>query len=271
MSISRFRSFFLATTLVVAGFHSVGAAVIAYTNDFSGTGSNTDLPNEATPADWTITGGVYQFSTSNTTTVASPTSIPITNATGVGFTMQTQFTVTSAGNVNANGITLGFGLFGGNMTFTGDTVPNAYYLADWQVANTSSPGNLRIFALGDTSGFTNTAVSVDDNALSSTLALNVGTTYTLKLVGTYVGSTLNMTLGVFDSTGTTQIGSSATASDTSPLTGTNFGYRNRVGIGGPSAFSANFDNFSIVPEPGSVPLLALSAMSLLFLGRRRRA
>ena len=57
-----------------------------------------------------------------------------------------------------------------------------------------------------------------------------GATYELRLAGTYVSGTLNMTLSLFDGLGL-QVGSSATASDTSPLTGDFFGYRNRMSNG----------------------------------------
>ena len=254
---------------LLTSLHGLSAAVIPYTNDFSGTGSNTAFTSENTDAEWTVTGGAYVFNYTNTTITPSTASISLTNASNIAFTMETQFTVSSVGSVNSNGATLGFGLFGANTTFSG-SASSAYYLADWQVANSGTPGNLRIVALGDTTGFTNTPTSVDANAGSSTLAVTLGTTYTLRLVGTYSGSTLNMTLGVYDATGTTQIGSSAIASDTSPLTGTNFGFRNRVGLGG-GTFTANFDNFAVVPEPGSAALLLLGCSAVTALALKRRA
>jgi hypothetical protein len=259
----------LLPALLLTGLCSSGAAVIPYTNDFSGTGTNTAFPTEINDPEWAVTGGSYVFTSINTTTVATVASIPITGSAGVPFTMETQFTVTSAGSPNSNGITLGFGVLGASSGFSGSAPSSAYYLADWQVANSASPGNLRILALGDATGFTNTPVTVDNNVSSPTLAVNLGTTYTLRLEGVYVGSTLNLTLGIYDSTGTTQIGSSATASDTSPLTGTNFGYRNRVGIGG-GTFSTNFDNFSVVPEPTAAGLLALGGTLVMALRRRSK-
>jgi len=268
-------SFFQAKTwtVLLAGFCGAAlqmspAAVIPYTNDFSGTGSNTAFPNENTDAQWNVTGGSYAFTYTNTGVGVSTASISLTGGSGIAFTMATQFTVSSVGTLNSNGQTLGFGLFGADAAFTGST-GSAYYLADWQVANSGTPGNLRIVSLGETgSTFTNTPTNVDDNSGSSSLAIQTGTTYTLKLVGTYIGSTLHMTLGVYNAAGTAQIGSSAIATDTNPLTGSYFGYRNRIGLGGGS-FAANFDNFSVVPEPASLSLLSLGA-SIGAVALRRR-
>lgn len=255
--------------LFLAAAHPLGAAVIPYTNDFSGTGSNTAFDVENTDAQWTVSDGSYVFNFPNAPIVPSTASLSITNASAVPFTMETQFTVTSTGIVNSNGVTLGFGLFGANTTFSGTSTDTSYYLVDWQVANstTSNVGTLRILSLGESAGFSGASTIVDANLSSSTLAIVTGTTYTLRLEGSYSGSTLNMTAGVWDAAGTTQIGATATASDTSPLTGDNFGYRNRVGIGG-GTFTANFDNFSIVPEPGALGLLSLGAALVLAVRRR---
>lgn len=240
--------------VLFGGFAPLSAAVFPYSNDFSGTGANTAFTTETTDAEWSVTGGVYQYTYTNTTITPSRASLQVTGVAGADFTMETQFTVSSVGSVNSNGETLGFGLFGSDATFAGTNSGTAYYLADFQYANSATPGNLRIIALGDTAGATGTQVSVDANPSVSTLAVVLDTTYTLRLTGTYSGTTLNMTLGLFDAAGTTQIGTSATATDTSVLTGTNFGYRNRAGIGG-GTVSVAFDNFSVttatIPEPSS--------------------
>jgi hypothetical protein len=259
----------LLPVLLFAGLSSGEAAVIPYTNDFSGTGSNTAFTFALPAADWTVWEDSYRFSTATTSVSASVASIELTNVGNVPFVMETQFTVTSLGTPNANGITLGFGAFGDSSGFSGSGVNSAYYLADWQVANVSSPGTLRILALGDTSGFTSISTVVDADLGSPTQAITLGTTYTLRLEGVYVGTTLNLTLGVYDESGETQIGTSATASDTSPLTGPNFGYRNRSGIGG-GTLTVNYDNFSVVPEPGASVLFALGGTLVMALRRRTR-
>jgi MYXO-CTERM domain-containing protein len=191
--------------------------------------------------------------------------------------MSSQFVVNSFNpGTSPAASTLGFGLLGLDSGFTGTLVSNAYYLADFGYGYSSSgspKGGLRILALGDTSGFTSSSTSNNFNGNTTNLAIVVGTTYTLKLTGTYgVGGELDLSFGLFDSTGTTQYGNSATGTDTSPLVGTNFGYRNRNGSnsGTAASLNASFDNFSVanVPEPSSA-LLGLSG-ALAFLLRRRR-
>jgi len=262
----------LAASLGLTAMQSSDAAVIPYTNDFSGTGSNTAFPNEDTDAEWSVSGGAYNFNYNNTTVTPSTASVQLTNLSTSPFTMETQFSISSTGSLNSNGQTIGMGFFGLTSNFGGavQNPANAFYLADWQVANSSpaNVGTLRIVSVGESAGFTNTN-SIVDAAPSTTLAIDLNTAYTMRLVGTYAGSTLNMTLSILDASGV-QIGTSATASDTSPLTGTYFGYRNRVGISG-GAFAGSFDNFSVVavPEPGTVALFGLGAGAMLLMMRRR--
>jgi hypothetical protein len=269
------RGAFVGSFLVLASVAGrLDAATWTYVNDFSGTAPNTDFPSEtaASGQSWTVTGGVYRHINTNTTGGGIPTSasIPITNATGEPIIMQTQFVVSTSGSVNAGfADTLGFGLFGLDPAFTGAAVGNAYYLADFNYAHgtvATAEGLLRILSLGDSAGFTAGPTGLaDDNAGSTTLAVVPGNTYWLRLTTTYTGPTINMTLSLFDSTGSTQIGTSATASDTSPLTGTNFGYRNRTPIAGGTT-TIDFDNFRIMPDPTT----ALAVLGLCgFLLRRR--
>lgn len=267
------KACFLFATIGLIGISPAEAAVIPYTNDFSGVGSNTAFPNEVADADWSVSGGTYNLNTNNTSFPPSTSSIELTNLSTTPFTMETQFSISSTGILNANGETIGMGLFGLTSNFGGASpdASSAYYLADWQIANstTTNVGTLRILSLGNSAGFTGTNSIVDANASTATLAIDLNTTYTMRLVGTYVGSTLNMTLSILDASGV-QIGTSATAADTSPLTGTYFGYRNRIGISG-GAFAGSFDNFSVipVPEPGTVALLGLSAGAVLLMIRKR--
>jgi hypothetical protein len=259
----------LLPALLLAALCTSGAAVIPYTNNFSGTGSNTAFTTEMTNAEWTVTGTSYAFSYSNSTVTPSLASISISNMANTAFTMETQIKVVTTGSINSNNATVGFGAFGATSGFGGSGSSSAYYLADWQVGTFSdTAGTLRILSLGEAGGFTAINASADNNAASN-LAVTLGTTYTLRLTGVYVGTTLNLTLGVYDATGTTQIGTSATATDTSPLTGTNFGYRNRIGVGS-GTFTADYNNFSIVPEPTAAGLLALGGTVVMALRRRTK-
>lgn len=260
----------LLTISILASISQLGAATIPYTNDFSGSGANTAFPNEATNAEWALNAGVYQNTYSNSAITPTTASISIPDAEGEPFTLETQFTVQQTGTINSNGATLGFGLFASSSSFSG-TNPNSYYLADFLYGHSAGTdvGRLRILSLGDAAGFTSSTGFADANTGTSLLAIVTGVTYTLRLEGTYVGSTLNMTFGLFDATGTTQIGSSATAADTSPLTGDFFGYRNRIGLGGGTSI-IDFDNYSIVPEPSAVAMLLGGFGMLIGFQRSRR-
>lgn len=251
------------------------AATIAYNNDFSGTGDNTAFPTETTDARWALDpSGVYRNTYTTTGQVVSSASIPITNAANTNFVLETRFTVTSVASAMASGgtNTMGFGAFGLDNVFTGGATGNAYYLADFAFqrgsASSTADGRLRILSLGDGAGFTGVDGVADANGGSTTLAISLNTAYILRLTGTYAGSTLSLALGLFDENGV-QIGSSATATDTSALTGTNFGYRNRSELStGSDPITIDYDNFSIVPEPSSLLLLAGSLGSLVILRRR---
>ncbi len=224
-------------------------------------------------------GGVYKNTYGQTNSTPTTNSISVTGVAGNSFTLETQFTVQQIGTLNTNGTTLGFGLFASSAAFS-TTSGNSLYLADFSFANATSSstdvGRLRILAQGDTSGFTGNTLATnglaDANSTFNYLAIEAGTTYTLRLQGSIIGSTLNMTLGLFDATGTTQIGTSATASDTSPLAGEFFGYRNRISQGGSSTI-IDFDNYSVtsaIPEPATYALLGGVAALGLALAQRRK-
>lgn len=277
-----FAKYFKASTAAIAlaslGLLPLQAAEFPYENDFSGTGSNTAFTNTnaGVSNSWTLVNGSYRNSYANSSYIESTTSVGLTGVTA-DFVMETQFTVTSAGTANSNNSTLGFGLFGNSDNFA-STDGASFYLADFQFLNNgnSGLGTLRILSLGDAGGFSQTAgaAKVSDSG-SANLAIALGITYTLRLEGWYSESgLLTMSLGLYDSLGLTQIGTSANATDSSPLTGEYFGYRNRVGIQGGSTV-IDFDNFGVVPavpEPAHWAAFgAIAALGVLAQRRRLRA
>lgn len=256
---------------------SAGAATFPYANDFSGTGSNTAFTNETADAEWALNGDAYRNNQTATSWTPTTASTSITGVAGNSFTLETQFTISSFGTFNGNGATLGMGLFSLSSNFVGTNTTNSYYLADWVYGHSSGTdvGRLRIIALGDTSGTTTPTYGFADDNAGANFAATQGTTYLLRLVGTYSESgSLSMTLGLFNAAGTTQIGTSASLTDSSPLTGEYFGYRNRIGIQGGTS-TIDFDNFSVtslaaVPEPATYALLGGLAALGLVVARRRR-
>jgi hypothetical protein len=258
----KYISLLFQSLLSIALIEQAGAAI--YENDFSTTGFTT----ETAGADWTVSSGAYQnvFTGNNATSSAS---VVVEGINGTSFTMSSRFTVNSfnPGTTTAAS-TLGFGLMGSDATFSGP-----YYLADFGYgydSGATTKGGLRILALGDSTGFTTSSTANNFDGNTTNLAIQEDVTYTLMLTGTYNGSGhLDLSLGLFDSTGTTQFGTSATATDLTPLLGTNFGYRNRNGSNSSTAsnLNASFDNFAVIPEPSSLALLFIALTPLIWLRR----
>lgn len=79
-------------------------------------------------------------------------------------------------------------------------------------------------------------------------------------------------LPVFASAGTTQIGTSATATNVFYSGGDFFGLRSRLprnASSGSAVTTVNFDNFTAIPEPSSAALMILAALGIAATRNRR--
>lgn len=248
---------------------TASASAASYFNDFNTNDAINQFTTESTDSQWSVVGGVYanRYANAGATSTNSSASVSINGVAGNNFAVSTQFSVASLTGPTANNNNfLGMAILSNTGDFSGN-----YYLFDFSYigTGTSSEGSIRALRIG-TGALTGTAGFYDGNATDATLAIDLQTIYTLRITGTYnAQGHLTLTTGLFNAAGDTQLGTSGTLVDTSPLTGTNFGYRNRTGGGTGTTNNVDFDNFSVeaVPEPSALALAGLSALGLL---RRRR-
>ena len=143
---------------------------------------------------------------------------------------------------------------------SGGDVNNGYLLRLRMFGTGSAQSSIGDIIIEEIASGSSTAL----NTGSFTGSLSQGTTLSLSLLGEYTGGDLKLTFSVSDGTTT----NSVIATDTTPQTGTGFGYRNRLTGNDNGEFTVDYDNFSIsVPEPSSLALLGLG--TLLLLPRRR--
>lgn len=257
---------FLATalvTLVLSAVSSRAAVVTPYVNDFDSTAvGSTPSDFSSSGGTWSVTGSgsdhAYQVTANTSTAMTTGVQVSDLGASLKDFTLTSTFTITDLSNVTSS--TIGFGLLSNYVNFA-----NNYYLAD-----ISQAGAIRIVyfegGAAQSNGYGGFTANTATNLAS---ALVLGTEYTMTLTGTYTGSSLALNFTVTDSINT----ASVTAVDTSAISaaGSNyFGYRLRQNGTGGDAFTVEFDNLSIVPEPTGLSLLGVGMFGLLALRRSKR-
>lgn len=248
---------------------TVSASAASYFNNFDSSDAINRFTTETTDGQWSVVGGVYQNRYANTLegSTNSSASVSIAGVAGNNFTVSTQFSVSSlTGPTSNNNNYLGMAILSNTSDFSGN-----YYLFDFSyvLPGANQEGAIRALRIG-TGSINGTPGSYDGNIADTSLAISLQTIYTLRVTGTYnAQGHLTLTSSLFNAAGDTQLGTSGTLVDTNPLTGTNFGYRNRTGGGIGTTNNIDFDNFSVeaVPEPSALAFAGLSALGLL---RRRR-
>lgn len=228
--------------IFLLGVGAAQAADFPFVNDFNSV-SFTHVASSPGPVRFTLdaaNGALNFVEPGGSGTVTSTASEEINWSGPTNFVVSTRFTLNqSAGSANAASI--GFGVLSSTADFA---VAAEYYLADWSITPSySGAGRVRFVSTGN-SDFATTRG--DSGGAASIVE---GKTYELRLTGTYINGTLNMTLAVFDEQGV-QLGTAATATDTSPLTGRFFGFRNRTAHA-TQIVNISYDNFRV--EPGGAP------------------
>ena len=205
-------------------------------------------------------GKVYRGGFGTNAINNSSAAITFSNVVGNSFYMTSEFENLgsfSGGSDGNGGMHVGFGAFGDNAHFFSG---KRYELVYVPIAGNPAPaplGSIRLLEVGGDGQV---------NAISSlTIPVSTTATYTLGLYGFYTGGTLNL-VGTLTRPGFPSLVVADT--DTTPLAGTNFGYTVNSVVTGAST-TLSFDNFSLIPEPASLSLLALAALGTLF-GRRSR-
>jgi hypothetical protein len=223
----------------------VRAETFPYSNDFSASG----LTNSAAQFTLDTDAGVLKYA-AGPGTVVSTTSSSISGIGTSNFVVSTRFVLNNVAGTG-NLATIGFGALSSAPDFITST-GNSFYLADWGITNATagSWGQLRI--LGQGHSLDAGAVNGDsDGAGANGSSVVNGNTYELRLTGALSGSTLGLTLALFDGSGG-QLGTSATATDSVPLTGEFFGLRNRT-AGANHMVDINYDRFSVGAPPQGTP------------------
>ena len=237
---------FLLSSVIVS---SAKAAVsLPYANEFL---TDDGQFTETSDAQWIETGGVYRNSITDSN--ASAATVVVTRPATENFVMQSRFNVTAA----TASVSFGFAALGTGAATNGSTAGVDFYLAD-----VGTTGTIRILQF---TGTGNASIVADAAATGDTLgSLSFSETYDLTLTGTYTGSNLVLSFTVFDGTNTRTVTSAPIAA---PLTGTNFGYRNRNNNTGSYVVNSDFLTIS-VPEPSPVLLLGAAAGFGLLCRRR---
>jgi hypothetical protein len=237
-----------------------GAPVtVPYSIDFSTFAvGDTTIPNltETPPDKWTISAD-HKYRVSADIISALPAdrsaALNITNLAGRDFEVSTRFTLLQfpANPPAGYDAAIGVAAFSDSTNFA---LGNRRYQLTLLLASTNGgTGQLDLLERDETGFF---------NLFSSELLpITVGGTYDLTLRGHAHGGELDLT--GLASNGTKTI--SLFLSDNTPRTGANFGLVASAAGGGGATLTANFSQFSVVPEPAAL-LLLLPSLCL-----RRRA
>jgi hypothetical protein len=255
------RAIVFSGAVACAGLAS--AAVMPFSDNFDAdTVGATTVPN-FTSGGAAIYSIVQQSPGDNALQAVSSVSsgsegISLANASGNPITLSTDARLVNLVSGGAGAAAnLGFGLYGSSANFSAGT---EYRLLLGTIGNTGTFFIVRNGTNATTGVVSGTPVTIAN-----------GTDYTLTatVTPTTVGGNAALAFHATATDGTHTTVYDYT--DTSPLTGTFFGYRTATATTGTTE-TVQYDNFSatLAPEPASLALLAFAAAAVLPARRRRR-
>jgi hypothetical protein len=262
------RSSHLAISAFFGAVIACSGAIVPFSETFEtyGTGDVTagDFV-ESSPLLYTIVADAmfgdnnYQaLVTSGSGALNGSAAVAFPGIAGTNFTVSTRFRIDSFTTAGTSTLNLGLGVLGSDPNFSSGTQYRILFTVSSSVVG--EPGTINIQENGTTFA---------SQLRGTSIGVALDTEYTLALTATYTGSTvaLSATATRLDTNAST----TTTVTDTTPQSGQYFGYRTAVNaVGGGVSEDIEYDNFSVVPEPGSAAL-ACAALTLLAAGTRRRA
>lgn len=222
---------------------------------------------ESPDADWSVmdSGGedhVYRGIVVNNSTgyqnVQSRSALPVTDVVGGEFSVTSEFTLADLVTSDEDDrLRTSLAMLCDNSDFTGAVVQATFFFLD---EFNNYTGQVQ---LAEVDG-SNTIVRSGD-----ALTVSVGTTYSWTVTGSYAGGLLNVHASLTDGTDTVAaeiVDATYTASSAQY-----FGFQDdisRQGGSSPTTLAVDHDDYTVVPEPATLSLIA--AVGLVFLRKRAR-
>ncbi len=242
---------------------SLQAATLPYLDNFNDDTVGSTTPSETAPESGAFSPSTASFSvvsggisgqsynlTEATNGTAFGSAVDFTGPLGGAAASAADFTISSQFRLNTG--TAGSGTIGLGFLGTDNLFADGYF-----VDINFSSGVIRFVEDG-------TPVGPTFDLTNSSL---VGVVFALTITGTYTDPDNNSVNDTLELTATVSGGLSGSIdlTDSTPQIGTLFGYRHRNST---SDVNVDMDDFSVVPEPASVALLALSACAFGAVRRR---
>lgn len=245
------------------------AASIPFENDFSSVGFSTES-GFSRHADSETYRRSIGGDTQSTLAPAYGTE-QFDNHANKSFTSSVQFNFTSQGTLQRYNNHFGFALFGSDPDLSGGA-EDPFVQGIFRFGSTWTERGDLFFAGASGAATSNGNYLADDR--HDRMAIPLNTFYTLVLDVENTGAnSYDMTLSLFDAAGTTQLGTSATATGfqpswTEPSGGFYLGLRTTVDQSGGTT-SMVLDNFAVIPEPSTLALLGIALVGMMLRHRRR--